>query len=169
MRRLPLSQWVLRAGCCVAPLVAVLVSVPAGATLPPRLFVGLVLVALLGAAYPESPSAILAPLVVIGWWATRVEDQTHPLVLVAAAALLVGHACAVVAGLGPPSYDVERATLLLWARRVAMLFPVSVLAWLVTRAAEGQSYLRVWVLAAAVAVGLLVVAISALADRQELE
>jgi hypothetical protein len=167
MRRLPLSQWALRAGCCTAPVLAVLASVPVGATVPPRLLVGLVLVALLGAAYPESPAAILAPLVVIGWWATRVDDQTHPLVLVAAGCLLIGHTCAVVAGLGPPSYDVERATLLLWARRVAMLFPVSMLAWLVTRAGEGQSYLRVWAIAAVVAVGLLVIATSALADRQD--
>jgi hypothetical protein len=167
MRALPLSQWLLRAGCCLTPILAVLVSVPAGATVSTRLLLGLLLVALLGAAYPESPAAILAPLVVIGWWATRVEDQTHPLVLVAAACLLVGHACAVVAGLGPSSYDVERATLALWARRVALLFPVSVLAWAVTRAGEGQSYLRVWAIAAAVAVGLLVVALGALVERLE--
>ena len=167
MRTMPLSQWLLRAGCCLGPVLAVLVSAPAGADVSPRLLVSLTLVALLGATYPEAPAAILAPLIVVGWWATRVEDQTHPMVLVAAACLLVGHTCGVVAGLGPASYDVERATLLLWARRVALLFPVAVLAWLVTLLGEGHDYLRVWAFAAAVAVGLLGVALTALVDRPE--
>ena len=166
MRSVPLVQWLLRAGVCTTPWVAVLVSFPAGANASARFSVLLILFSLLAGRYPESPVGIVPPLMVLGWWALAVEDQTHPLVLVAAACLVVGHTCAVVAGLGPASYDVERATLLRWAGRALLVIPVSVLAWVIARAGAGQSFSGAWTLGAVLVVALGVLAMRELADGE---
>jgi hypothetical protein len=156
--RVPVSQCLLRAGVAAGPVGALLASAGAGARMSTGFLVLVLLLSAVAARAPES-LAVLAPMVlVLGWWLVRVQEQTHPMVLVAAGCLLFGHVCALVAGLGPAAYDVEGVTLLLWSGRAVVLFPLAVLAWLVARAAEQEPVAGVWWVAAFATIGVVVVA-----------
>lgn len=166
MRRLPAVQWILRSGIALGPLVAVLLAAVAGAGFSPTFTFVVVLLGLVGAAMPASPAPTVASLLVVAWWAVRADDELHPVVLVAAAGLLVAHVGALLAELGPASYAVDRATVVLWLRRAAVVWTVSALAWLVGRIGA-DDLPGLWAAGAVVAV-VLTLAGSGIARRESL-
>jgi hypothetical protein len=170
MRRLltalPRVQWLLRAGIPAGAVLPLFLAHAAGAPLPRALLVVVVVVALVAASLPASSAPAVCSFLVVLWWAVAVPDTVHPLVLAAAGSLVLTHVCAVLAALGPPSYDVERRTLVLWVPRAVLLWSAGLMAWLVGRAAETQDDVAgLWELGAAVAV-VLVVAASVLLVRE---
>ena len=132
------GEWVLRVVMVAAPLVALLASVPAGATLRPSVVVVLLVLAALWALFPASLAGVGVLLLPVAWWATAPADPLHPLVLLAAAALLACHLAALLASYGPDRLPVDAALVRLWVRRgVLVMLPVPVV-WAVADVMSGQ-------------------------------
>jgi hypothetical protein len=165
------SQLVLRTLVLLGPVVAVLASGPAGNW--PSWWAVVLVLATAGAAswQPDGPFPACAGLVVLGWWAVAVGDRVPVAVLVAAAALVVGHVAALLASYGPESMPIDTATVLLWVRRGALVLLVVPVAWGLARLLRDQpEQPGVWVLGVAAAFVAMVVATVALpvrADEQE--
>jgi hypothetical protein len=153
------GQWLLRATVAVGPVVALLATIPAGAT--PRWWL-VVLVAGVSAGFailPESAAGTGAYVLVILWWGLGLRETLHPAVVVAAAALLASHLAATVAAYGPSTLAVEPAVVRLWAVRGVLVFPAAVLAWVAVRLLDEQpEQAGVW---AAGLAGLLVTMVAA--------
>jgi len=164
MRRLPAVQWVLRSLIAVGPVVVVLLAAVAGAGFSPAFTFVVGLLGLVGAAMPASPAPTVTSLLVVVWWAVRAGDELHPVVLLAAACLLVAHVGALLAELGPASYAVDRPTVVLWVRRAAAVWTVAAVAWLVGRIGT-DDLPGLWSIGALVAV-VLAVAGSGVARRE---
>lgn len=116
------GQWALRAVMVAGLLVALLATGPAGSWPAPWL---VVLVGALGVAYalwPEPSFGTVAIGLVLAWWGLGLRDGLHPAALVAAAGLVASHVAGVVAAYGPDGMAVDRATVLLWARRGLLVF-----------------------------------------------
>ena len=156
--RWSLGQWLLRVVIVLAPVGAEVASMPAGASLRVSFVVVLLLLALLFALFPASLAGVLVLLLPMAWWATSVDDPLHPMVLVAAAALLACHVAALLASYGPDRLPLDPALVRLWVRRAVLVFlPVPVV-WVVADALAGeQERPAVWVGGLAVAcVGAIV-------------
>lgn len=148
---------VLRALALLGPVVALLMTGPAGRTPPWWLLVVVVLLAAATAAAPDSAIGTGAGLVVLGWWVIAVDAGLPGEVVVAAVALAVGHLAALLASYGPSDLPLDRPTLLLWARRGALVLLTVPGAWLVAEAVEGQAEPPgLWVLTLAVACAAVV-------------
>jgi len=158
-RHWSLGQWLLRATVAVGPVVALLATVPAGAT-PRWWFVVLVAGVSVGfAVFPESAAGTGAFMLVVLWWGLGLRETVHPAVLVAAAGLLASHLAATVAAYGPATLAVEPAVVRRWALRGLLVFPAAVLAWAAAWLVDdrpGQA--GVWVAGLA---GLLVAVVAA--------
>ena len=136
--RWSLGQWLLRVVIVLAPVGAMVASVPAGASLRVALLVILVVLALLFAWFPASLAGVLVLLLPVAWWATAVDDPLHPSVLLAAAALLACHVAALLAAYGPDRLPVDPVLVRLWVRRaVLVLLPVPVV-WAVADVLAGE-------------------------------
>lgn len=164
MRRWPARQWILRAAIALGPVAAALLAAVAGAGFSPAFTFVVGLVGLVGAALPASPAPTVTSLLVVAWWAVRADDELHAVVLVAAACLLVTHVGALLAELGPASYAVDRAIIVLWVRRAAAVWTVAALAWLVGRIGA-DDLPGLWAAGAVVAV-VLALAGSGIARRE---
>ncbi|WP_028642589.1 hypothetical protein [Nocardioides sp. URHA0020] len=123
------SQLVLRALIVLGPMIAVLAAGPAGHWPPWWVAAGMLALAGVFAAVPESPVGGGVMLAVLGWWAVALDDGLHPAVLVAAVALLVTHLASVLASYGPGEMPVERALVWLWVRRGAVVLLGVPLVW----------------------------------------
>ena len=107
-------------------------------------------------------------LAVLVWWVVALDDGLHPMVLVAVPALLVTHIASVLASYGPGEMPVERALILLWVRRGALLLLGAPLVWglavLLRDQPEDPDQPGIWVvglLAALVATVMAAVALTA--------
>ena len=138
------GQWGLRVVMVLAPVLAVISSVPAGARL--RVWF-LVLVLVLGAVFalfPASLAGIGALALPVVWWVVAPDDPLHPMLVVAAAALLAGHVAGLVAALGPDRLPVDPALLRRWVRRSLLVLPAAPMVWLVADAMAEQPE-RPWI------------------------
>ena len=125
MRRLRIwtpGQWALRAVMVVGLLVALLATGPAGTWPAPWLVVLVGGLAVGYALLPETSFGTVAIGLVLAWWGLGLRDGLHPAALVAAAGLLSAHLAGLVAAYGPDRMAVDRATVLLWARRGLLVF-----------------------------------------------
>lgn len=118
---IPRSQLVLRALVLLGPLVALLMTGPAGHWPPWWVLLAVVAMGAAAAVSPDSPVAAGAGLVVLTWWTVALGDGVPVSVLPAGAALLVGHLAGLLAAYGPRGMPIDRATLLLWMRRGALV------------------------------------------------
>jgi hypothetical protein len=162
------SQQVLRLLVLLGPVVALLASGPAGHW--PPWYVVLVVVGLAAAAAtaPESPVAGAGILAVLVWWAAGLDDGLHPAVLVAAAALLVGHVAAVLTSYGPGEMPVDAALVLRWVgRALLVLVPVPLVWWLARALRDQPDEPGVWVVGLAVGLAATVAAGVALTARPQ--
>jgi hypothetical protein len=166
------GQWALRAVMVLAPLLAVVASVPAGATL--RVWF-LALLLALGAGFALFPASLAGVGVLalpMAWWVVVPDDPLHPMSMVAAAALLAGHVAGLLAAVGPDRLPVDPALLLRWLRRSLSVLLASPVVWLVADAMADQPE-RPWVWVAGVgaaALGAVVAGLrfgTAAADRDE--
>ena len=149
---IPRSQLVLRAIVFLGPVVALLATGPAGHWPPWWLVLPVAGMAAVSAAAPDSPVGAGAGLTVVIWWSVSLGDGIPGWVLVAAAALLAGHLAGLLASYGPQEMPVDRATILLWLRRGALLLITAPAAWLAARALDGEpEQPGIWVLAVAAA------------------
>jgi hypothetical protein len=161
------SQLVLRAVIVLGPVVAVFSAGPAGQWPPWWVAAGMLGLAGGFAALPESPVGAVVMLAVLGWWAVALDDGLHPAVLVAAAALLVTHIASVLACYGPGEMPVERALVVLWVRRGALLLPGVPLVWgLAVLLRDQPDQPGVWVVGVAAGLVATVVAAVTLTARQ---
>ena len=164
---MPRSQVALRAVVLLGPVVALLMTGPAGHWPPWWLVLPLAGLAALGAAAPDSPVVAGAGLLVLAWWTVSLGNGVPVSVLVAAAALLAGHVAALLAAYGPREMAVDRATVLLWVRRAALVLLVVPGAWLVARVLRGEpEQPGIWVLAVAAACVATVVGTAAVEVRR---
>jgi hypothetical protein len=161
------SQLVLRLLIVLGPLVAVLAAGPAGHWPPWWVAAGTVALAGGFAALPESAMGAAVLLAVLAWWAAGLDDGLDPMVLVAAAALLVAHIAGVLAGYGPGEMPVDRALVWLWVRRGAVLLlgvpPIWGLALLLRGEPEQPG---IWVVGVAAGLVVTVAGAAALTARQ---
>ncbi len=161
------SQLVIRALILLGPVVAVLAAGPAGHWPPWWVAVGMVGLAAAFAALPESPVGAVVMLAVLTWWAVALDDGLHPMVLVAAVALLVSHVASVLASYGPGEMPVERALVMLWIRRGALLLLGVPLVWgLAVLLRDQPDQPGVWVVGVAACLVATVAAAVALTARQ---
>ena len=125
---MPASQWVLRGGVLLLPVVAMVAALP---QLPPGWLLALVVASgLAWARAPESSAGPVVLLVVVSWWGVAVEDPLGWRLLVASGALLAAHVSATLASYGPPVLAVDRDTWLLWLRRGLLSFLAAAVVWL---------------------------------------
>ncbi|WP_296605214.1 hypothetical protein [Nocardioides sp.] len=146
------SQLVLRALVLVGPVVAVLVSGPAGHG-PPWWLV-LVVAALSGASgwFADATFAVAPLLVAVGWWAAALGATTSAWLLVAAGALVVAHVAGLLASYGPPTMPVDRAVTRLWVRRGVLVLLTAPVAWAAVLLLDDQpEQPGIWVLGVGVA------------------
>lgn len=167
---MPRSQVLLRTVVALGPVVALLATGPAGHWPPWWLVVPVVAGAGLAAAAPDSPLPAGVGLVVLVWWTVSLGDGVPASVLVAAAALLAAHLAALLASYGPAAMPLDPATLLLWARRGALVLLVVPGAFAATRLLDGEpEQPGIWVLGVAAACAATVVATVALDVRPDRE
>lgn len=158
------SQVLLRALVLAGPIVAVLCSGPAGQW-PPWWVVAFVgLLAAISAVAPDSPYAAGALVVAVTWWVVGTHDGLHPMVLVAAGALVAAHVAALLASYGPREMPLDGPTARLWARRAVLVLltvpPVWGAALLLRGVPEPPA---IWPVAVAVALAATVLAALVLA------
>lgn len=158
LRTLTPGQWVLRATMVVGLLVALLSTAAAGTA--PKLWLVL-LVAGLGVAYaslPEQSFGTVAIGVVLAWWGIGLRDGLHPAALLAAAGLLVAHLAGLLVAYGPDRMAVDRATVVLWARRGVTVFLLAPVLYLVAVGVRDQPEPPgLWVAGLGAALALVVV------------
>lgn len=146
------SQLALRALVLLGPVVATLMTGPAGHWAP--WWVVLAIAGLAGgfAVLPESAVGVGTLVAVLGWWTASLRDGLHPAVLVAALALLVAHVAALLASYGPGEMPVPAALIRLWVRRTALVLLVVPVVWALARVLEGEpEQPGIWVVGTAVA------------------
>ena len=117
----PLS-WVLRGLVALMPLAAVLCTTGAGRTAPTWLVVVVWLVGAGWAVFPESTAGGVAHVAVQLRWGLGLRDGLDVWALPAAAALLLAHVAALLLSYGPPSLQLDGATVRLWVRRAAAVY-----------------------------------------------
>lgn len=134
----PTVRW-LRAVVVLAPLLALFAGSFQGLVPPMWSAVLTAALALWSAWRPEHLLSAGPLLTVGGWWAYAAGSDVPPTALLAAAALVAGHVAGLVLGYGPPHLAVERAVLVLWLRRAALVWLVAPVLWLVGQAYAGHS------------------------------
>ena len=80
------------------------------------------------AAAPEHAFGTVAMVLAACWWGIAFHSDPSPFALVGAVGLLASHLAGVVAAYGPGRMAVDRATVLLWVWRGALLFLLAVAA-----------------------------------------
>jgi hypothetical protein len=162
----PRSQLLLRALVLLGPVVAVLATGPAGSWPPWWLVAGVVALAGAGAVASDSQLLSGAGLVALVWWTIGLDDDLTGWVVVAAAALVVGHVAALLASYGPATMPVHPSLVRLWTRRGGLVLLVVPAAWAVTRLLRGDpEQPGIWVLGVATVLVATLVATAALAVR----
>ena len=158
---------ILRGTVFAGPVVALLMTGPAGHWPPWWLVVPLAGLAAAAAAAPDSPMLAGAGLLVLVWWTVSLGDGVPASVLVAAAALVVAHVAALLASYGPRDMPVDRATVLLWVRRGALVLLTVPGAWAAARALQGEpEQPGIWVLGVAAACVATIAGTAALEVRR---
>ena len=159
----PTSQLVLRAVVLVCPVVALLATGPAGNWPPWWIVVGVGALAGAAAAAPDSQMPTGAGLAALVWWTITLGDDLTGWLLVAAAALVVGHVGGLLASYGPGTMRLDPSIARLWARRGALVLLVVPAAWAVTRLLNGDpEQPGIWVLGVATALAATLLATAAL-------
>ena len=149
---MPRSQLLLRAVVLLGPVLALLMTGPAGHWPPWWLVLTGVAMAGAAAAAPDSPMLAGVGLIVLVWWSVSLDDGVPGSVVLAAAALVAAHLAALLASYGPAAMPLDRHTLLLWARRGALVLLTVPAAWGLTRVLAGEpEQPGIWVLGVATA------------------
>lgn len=131
LRDLTAGQWALRVTMVAGVMVALLATGLVGVWPAPWLMVLVGALALGYALLPENSVGTVAMGFVLAWWGIAFRDGLHPQALLAAAGLLLAHLAGLLAAYGPARLAVDRATVVLWARRGAAVFVMSPLVYLV--------------------------------------
>ena len=148
----------LRVTIALGPLVAVLASGLDSELPPPWLVVLVAAFAVAHAVLPDSQLGTTAALLAIGWWAVGPVAALPASLLLAAAALVAAHVCAVVAAYGPAELPLDPALLRTWLRRGLLALLAAPLVWVVVAAIDEQpAPAGVWVAAVVAAVAAAVV------------
>lgn len=122
------GQLVLRALVVLGVLVSLVASAAAGAHPAGWVPVAVAALAVVTAMRPDSPAGIVTVLGAAYVWA-RVGDPHSPLVLVAAAGLVLTHVCALLTAQGPVLLRPDTAQVRLWAVRGVLLWLAAALVW----------------------------------------
>lgn len=93
--------------------------------------------ALLTAVAPDSSAGLATLTVYAVWWLLVVPGSTSGWVLVAALALLGGHAATAYLAAGPATLSAERAVRMAWLRDLAVVAVLTGAGWLLARGADG--------------------------------
>ncbi len=123
-----LDQFVLRELIVIGAATAVVAAQAAGARPGPWHLGVLLALALQTAIRPESIAGMGLLAGAAYTWVMTPETQS-PLVLVAAAGMVLVHVCALVAAQGPARMRVDRAQLRRWAARALFLWLAAVVVW----------------------------------------
>lgn len=138
IRRWTPGQWALRAVCVAGILVALLATGLVGVW-PAWWLVAVVgLLAVGYAIVPEAAVGTVAMGFVLAWWGVAFRDGLHPQAILAAAGLVAAHVAGVLVSYGPDTMAVDRATVLLWVRRGALVLTMSPVVWLVAEVVRDQ-------------------------------
>jgi hypothetical protein len=148
--------------------VAILALLAASPGIPRWPAVPLLALALATAAAPDSLFGLTGLAAFSAWWLVAVPETTSVWSLVAALALLVGHAATAYASAGPATLHAEPAVRRAWTRDICLVAGATAALWslarLVTGAPDpGQSALGVTLLL----VGLGIAAVNAQAPARK--
>ena len=139
IRRWTPGQWVLRVLVVVASQVAIWLTATEGVAPRWGLVVLVLGLAVFAALSPEAAGGTVLMVVVVIWWGLSLRHEgLHPVVVAAAAALLVTHLCVLLAAYGPGQMPLQRSVVLLWARRGLAVFVLVPLVYLVAVAVDGE-------------------------------
>lgn len=139
IRRWTPGQWALRVLVVVASQVAIWLTATEGVTPRWGLVVLVLGLAVFGAVAPEAAGGTILMVVVVIWWGLSLRHEgLHPVVVVAAAALLVTHVGLLLAAYGPGEMPLQRSLVLLWLRRGLATFVLAPLVYLVAVAVDGE-------------------------------
>jgi len=164
MRSWSTGQWLLRLVVFAGIVLALVALGRPGHALPGSLLgVGLLLAALF-AALPESPAGLVALCYVLALAAVRERHHVDASALAVAVGLVASHVAAGLAAYAPPRATPDRPTMLLWARRGALVLVPAVVAWGVV-AAVGVSGRPVWILGAALVLAATVAVTAIVQER----
>lgn len=145
---IPRSQVVLRALVLLGPVVALLLTGPAGHWAPWWIVLPVLGMGAVAAVAPDSPVAAGAGLVVVVWWSVALDSGIPAWVVGAAVALVVGHVAGLLASYGPREMALDRATVVLWVRRGALVLLTVPGAFAAARLLDGEpEQPGIWLLA----------------------
>lgn len=162
------SQQALRALVLLGPLVGMLATGPAGSWPAWWVLVPQLGLAVAAAVAPDSSFPAAAILLAMTWWTVTLRDGLHPMVLVAAPALLLTHLAAMLASYGPGAMPLDGPTLRLWARRGALVLVTVPAVWGAARLLRGEpEQPGIWMIGVAAACAATVVAGVALTAGRE--
>ncbi|MGC4111199.1 MAG: hypothetical protein QM747_12405 [Nocardioides sp.] len=133
------SVWVLRAVLVVALLVALLSGLPSGYHPAVALVVVVAVGAVVAGLYPDGLAPTIVMVVVTAWWTFHLHGAVPAGLLVAAAGLTVAHVVATLLAYGPPSLEVDRRLVLMWAGRGALSWLAALVVWVAARAYVGHA------------------------------
>lgn len=94
--------------------------------------------ALFTAMAPDSAGSLTTLTVYAAWWLLAVPGSTSGWVLVAALALLIGHAATAYLAAGPATLSAERVVRVVWLRDLAVVGALTCTGWLVARLTDGS-------------------------------
>lgn len=153
LSRLSRQQVGWRVLVVLATAASVGVHALAGAGPHPSFVVGATVLGLLTALLPDSAAGLFLVLLLGANWLLGVPEQTGGWLLAAALLLATVHLAATLAAYGPPSLELDRAMLTLWARRSGLLLGATAAAWLALGLLpSAEQWGRVWLPAAALVV-----------------
>ena len=138
IRRWTPSQWAVRLLILVAAQGTLWLTVPFGVTPRWGLVVLVAGLAVFTALAPDTAGGTVLLLVLLTWWGLALRGGLDPIAIAGAVGLLVTHVAITLAAYGPGTMPLDRALLVLWARRcVLVLVPVP-LVYLVGVTVDGQ-------------------------------
>lgn len=133
------GQWAARATIAAMPVLALLCLGLADASVPRWLLVVVALTSLGWAASPESTGGLAVVAVIVIWWGIQLGSDLDPLVLPAAAALLIAHVASVLVSYGPRTMRLDPDLVRLWVRRAALVYLPAPLLYLLAARVDGLS------------------------------
>lgn len=145
---------------------AAALTIPSGHVPPLWVGVGIVVLAVSFAVWPDSLAGTCALAAVVAWWALALRSGLTPWCMPAAGLILMAHVAGAIAAYGPAGLAIEPVLARLWVRRstvVALVIPFSYAAALALRSAPDFSL--VWP-TAMLAVTAALVAAATLVSRR---
>lgn len=116
------GQALARAVVALMPAAALVTTAAAGTAPPAWLTLGVLVLSVGWAVYPESAVGHTVMVVVLAWWALNLRDAMTWWAVFASALLYAAHIAATLAAYGPPQIPLDGQSVRLWGKRSLFTF-----------------------------------------------